>query len=111
MTDRKGYHPKAAYIKDLTVGARVIFDPVFGLDTVVEILPHESLRLPGFLYLETLYTIKLDRRYLDGEVYETTIVRNGSEPVTVWHLEDKPPSRDELAELRSEVDALLPAAA
>jgi hypothetical protein len=108
---KMGFQPHATRICDLVAGDRVVFDPFFGVDAIMEIQSLESSRLPGFLYQQTLYVLKISRAYPVGDRQETSVVRNGSEPVVAWRMEEPPPSREQLAELRSEVDELLPATA
>lgn len=107
---KKGFFPHAASMKDLHEGDRVTFDPFFGVDEVLEVTRHETGmgELPGFLYAQTLIIVKVQRRPPIGEPYEATVLRNGSEPVTLWRLEEKLPDdiRDRLTSLRDELNSL-----
>lgn len=111
---KKGFFPHAMWMKELQVGDRVVFDSFFGVDEVLEVTPHQvgMGELPGFLYAQTIVSIKVLRRHPTEDPYEATVIRNGSEPVTVWRLESKLPDdiRERLHSIRdlAELDAREP---
>jgi hypothetical protein len=110
VTDGRGFHPHATYMKEVAVGDHLVLDTFYGAEPVTSVELLEDQRPPGFLYAETLIVIEVTRRLYDGSggTYTARAIRSGREPATVWRQEDKLPDdiRERLARIRDEIATL-----